>query len=727
MNKKVKNPVKNGVAKVPVIMQMEAVECGAASLCMIMAFYSMWVPLERVRVDCGVSRDGSNAKYILKAARNYGFDAKGYRFEIDEIKRDGIFPCIIHWNLDHFVVLKGFKNGYAYINDPARGDVRITMEEFDTSFTGIVLQIVPGEGFVPTGNKKSMAEYASKRLKGAKTAMALVAVTGIISYMIGVINPVMTRVFMDRLLTGINRTWLGPFIFLMVILATLQIISELITRIYFLKISGKMACVGATTYMWKVLKLPIEFFSQRMAGDIIMREEVNETIAATLVDTVAPLFLHSVMMIVYLFVMLRYSYPLTIIGLSAIFINLIVARYVSEKRVNLTRVRMRDEGKLLSATISGIEMAETIKSSGAENGFFQKWTGYQASVLAQNVKYSVLESYLGVIPPLLTSLANYVVLILGVFFAMRGQFTVGMILAFQGFLSSFMEPANMLINSGQAIFEMRTDMERISDVMDYPEDDIFDEKFGLESEEGEFSKLTGNVEIKNLSFGYCKLKDPLIEDFSLEIKPGERIAIVGKSGCGKSTMAGLISGLYKPWSGEILFDGKRINEISKGVFKGSVSVASQDVELFEDTVENNIKMWDESIEDFEMILAARDAGIHEKIISRPSGYRSKLLEGGKDMSGGERQRIEIARVLARDPSIIILDEATSALDAKTENEVVNAIKNRGITCIVIAHRLSTIRDCDDILVMDNGKVVERGTHDELIKLDGFYKNLVTVE
>ncbi|WP_044956969.1 NHLP family bacteriocin export ABC transporter peptidase/permease/ATPase subunit [Butyrivibrio sp. LC3010] len=727
MKKKIRKPIKNGVARVPVIMQMEALECGAACLCMVMAYYNMWIPLEQMRVDCGVSRDGSNAKYILTAARKYGFEAKGFRYEIDEIKEAGLFPCIIHWNFDHFVVLNGFRNGFAYINDPARGEVKITMDEFDNSFTGVCLRIIPGENFVPGGNKKSIIAYAAKRLKGAKKAILLVALTGIISYMIEVINPVMTRVFMDRLLTGINRSWLNPFIAIMVVLAVLQIISEFISKIYFLKINGKLASIGATTYMWKVLRLPIEFFSQRMAGDIIMREEVNEYIAATLVDTVAPLFLNTIMMLVYLVVMLRFSVGLTFIGILTIVINLLVASYISQKRINLTRVQMRDEGKLLSATISGIEMAETIKSSGAENGFFQKWAGYQASVQAQNVKYSTLDAYLGVIPPLLADIANYLVLTLGVFLTMRGDFTVGMIIAFQGFLSLFMQPANMLITSGQSILEMRTDMERVSDVMEYPEDDVFKEETIEDIEDGTFSKLTGAIEIKNLSFGYSRLKEPLIKDFSLSVKPGQRIALVGKSGCGKSTIAGLISGLYKPWSGDIRFDGKSINEIQTSVFKGSVAVAAQDIGLFEDTIENNIKMWDESIEDFEMILAARDAGIHEKIISRPSSYRSRLLEGGKDMSGGEKQRLEIARVLARDPSIIILDEATSALDAKTEYEVVKAIKNRGLTCIVVAHRLSTIRDCDDILVMDNGVVVERGTHEELMKLNGFYKDLVTVE
>ena len=312
----------------------------------------------------------------------------------------------------------------------------------------------------------------------------------------------------------------------------------------------------------------------------------------------------------------------------------------------------------------------------------------------------------------------------GVYLAMQGRFTVGMIMAFQGFLGSFISPATLLISAGQSLQEMRTEMERIEDVMRYPTDVPEDEPV---SDNCEYDKLSGNIEMKNVTFGYSRLAEPLIENFNLSLKTGSRVAFVGPSGCGKSTLSKLISGLYKPWSGEILFDGKKISEIDRSVFTGSLAVVDQDIILFEDTIANNIKMWDNSIEDFEMIMAARDAQLHEDIMQREGGYQYKMTEGGKDFSGGQRQRMEIARVLAQDPTIIILDEATSALDAKTEYNVVNSIKDRGITCIVVAHRLSTIRDCDEIIVMDNGRVAERGTHDELMKKGGMYAELVTNE
>ena len=723
--KKVRPTITKGAVKVPVIMQLEALECGAASLAMLMAYYGKWVPLEQVRSDCGVSRDGSNAKNIYNAAKSYGFDVKGFRKSPDSIRTSGKFPCIIHWNFNHFVVLCGFKGKYAYINDPARGFVKVDADEFDKSFTGVVIIPVPGKDFKPSGKKKSTVAFARKRLIGAGAAVAFVMLTTIISYMFGIINPIMSQIFMDRLLSGLNRDWLMPFTGVMIGLAVLQLIVSWAQTIYSLKINGKMAAIGSTTYMWKVLRMPMEFFSQRMAGDIQQRRGTNESIAETLVGTLAPLALNTIMMVFYLVLMLQRSVLLTCIGIGTLMLNIVMSRIISEKRINITRVLQRDCAKLSATTVSGVEMMETIKASGAENGFFRKWAGYQASVNAQNVKASKTNELLGMIPMLFGTLAGYAVLVIGVWFIMQGDFTLGILQMFQGFLNAFMSPAMTLVSAGQTIQEMRTEMERVEDVMEYPIDkNVVDN----ENTEGQtMKKLHGNVELKNVTFGYSKLSEPLIKDFSMTMKVGSRVAFVGTSGCGKSTLSKLISGLYDPWSGEILFDGKPRSAYPRAVMTGSVAVVDQDITLFEDTIADNIKMWDESIKDFEMILAARDAQIHEDIMQREGGYQYKLTSGGRDLSGGQRQRLEIARVLAQDPSIIILDEATSALDAKTEYEVVKSIKNRGITCIVIAHRLSTIRDCDEIIVLDHGNVVERGTHDELLKLGGAYTELVTNE
>ena len=714
-------PLAKGVAKVPVVMQMEALECGAASLAMVCAYYDKWIPLEQIRLDCGVSRDGANAKNLLVAARSYGFTAKGYRYEPEDLRRLGKFPCIIHWNFNHFVVLDGFRGNKAYLNDPAKGSYSVSMDAFDNAFTGICLMFEPNETFVPSGKQKSVFSFAMSRLKGAKAAVAFVVLTTLISALIGIISPAFSRIFMDRLLTRESPEWFYPFMIALSVMSALKLLISALEAYYSNRINAKLATVGSTSFLWKVLHLPMDFFSQRLAGDIQGRQGSNAGIANSVVKTFAPLALNAIMMVFYLVVMIRYSWILTLVGVSSLVINAFMARIISKKRINITRIQMRDAGKLAGATIAGVEMIETIKASGAENGFFERWAGYQASVNSAKVRFAKMNQYLGMIPAAVSTVTGIAVLTLGIWFAMEGSFTVGMIMAFQGMLSSFSAPASTFISAGQTMQEMRTQMERIDDVMLYREDECYKS----EGKEGDLEKLMGNIELKNVTFGYSRLSEPIIKNFSLTVRPGERIALVGSSGCGKSTISKLVSGLYQPWSGEILYDGKPLSEVDRNVFTGSIAVVDQEITLFEDSISDNIKMWDTSIEDFEMILAARDAQIHEEIMRRDGGFNYKIAEGGKNFSGGQRQRLEIARVLAKDPTVVILDEATSALDAKTEFDVVNAVKERGITCIVVAHRLSTVRDCDQIIVLENGVAVERGTHEELYAKGGLYTRLIS--
>ena len=722
---KVRKPLTKGVAKVPVIMQLESLECGAASLAMVMAYYGKWVPLEQVRADCGVSRDGSNALNIWNAAEYYGFDVDAYRASPKELKEDGTFPCIIHWNMNHFLVLDGFRGKYAYLNDPARGATRVTWDEFDKSFTGIVLALAPSESFVPSGRRQSVLEFARKNLTGAGAATAFVIISTVVAYLFGIVNSVTSRIFVDRLLTGVNPDWLGPFTAALAGLAALQLITAWIQAIYSLRINGKMGVVSNATYMWKVMHLPMEFFSQRFAGDIQERAGMNATIANSLIQTLAPIAINTAMMVFYLVLMLRQSLLLSAVGLATIIINAIVAKIVSDRRVNIARTRIRDAGKFSSLTVTGIEKIETIKASGAELGFFRRWAGYQASVNAQTVRTAQLNQHLGALPTFLASLANSVVLVIGVFLVMKGSFTLGAVMMFQGFLSSFMSPAMAMISASQTIQETRTQMEYIQDVMEYPEDEGL--KGTPATSDADLVKLRGEVELRDVTFGYSRLADPLIEHLSLKVRPGGSVALVGASGCGKSTVSSLIAGLYQPWSGDVLLDGKPRGAYPHEVVTSSLMVVDQDIVLFDDTIENNIKMLDPTIEDFDMILAARDAEIHDDIVKMPGGYQRKLRSDGSGLSGGQRQRIEIARVLATDPTIIILDEATSALDAQTEANVMRRIHERDITCVVVAHRLSTIRNCDEIIVLDHGKVVERGTHDELMARGDAYADLVTSE
>ena len=718
---RVRKPITGGVAEVPVIMQLEALECGAACLAMVMAYYGKWIPLEKVRADCGVSRDGSSASNIVKAAQFYGLKTEAFTAEPGELEKTFAFPCIIHWNFNHFVVLDGFRSNKAYLNDPARGAYSVDMKTFDESFTGVCICLEPGESFEPSGKPKNVVSFIRKRLSGFEGPLLLITAAGALLAACGIVRPSLDRVFLDSLLTGEKPEWAVKFFVLLTVIAVVETVVTLIKSVFGIRLSGKVDAVGSSSYMWKVLHLPMEFFSQRMAGDIQQRQQSNAVIADIMIGTLAPLLIDGVMLILYLAVMFRYSWKLAITGLTALLLNIIVARIVSKKRLNITRVSMKETAKLGSTTVSGLEMMSTIKANGAEDSFFAKWSGHLANVNAERVKFN-RANLLGLLPQFVLDAANALILFLGAWLVMKGEFTVGSILTFQGLMSGFMAPAIRSVNAGEMLQEMTADMERIDDVMEYPSEKVF----SYEQPET-YGKLSGKLEVKDLVFGYSKLNKPIVDGISFSLEPGKSVALVGDSGCGKSTIARLLTGLYRPWSGEILYDGKHLNEIYGPVFQGSVAMVDQEIMLFEDPVDDNIKMWDKSIEDFEMILAARDARIYNDIMERPEGFRCRLRENGKNFSGGQCQRMEIARVLAQDPTLIILDEATSALDSKTEYEVVRAIHDRGISCVVVAHRLSTVRSCDEIIVMEGGKAVGRGTHDELMRTCAKYRELVSVD
>lgn len=707
------------VVKIPMVMQMESVECGAASLTMILAHYGKWLPLEKVRAACGVSRDGSSAKDIVLAARNYGLEAEGYQVTPEAL--DGMQPAIIHWNFNHFVVFRGFKKGAACLNDPNSGPIEVPIDDFRKSFTGVALTFAPTEAFVKEGHRTRILAYVKKYLQGAGEAFWLTFVFALLAAFVALVIPLFTRTFLDEILSGKNRDWSSTFFLIMGTVALFQFVLVFLQARNAKLVAGSLALKGNVKYLNHVLRLPISFFAMRSVGELQQRQHLNETITHSLVEVLAPQIINIALLGLYLALMLSYSVVLTLVGIIAAAVNLIIVQYYSNQRINLIHSMEQSTGKYFSATVSCIDNMESIKAAGAETGFFEYWSGLWAKKFNMEGNATEQQLKMNLLPILVNGLVNTIILILGALLILKGELSVGMLLAFQGFMSSFLSPVNDIVNASKTIVVMRSQMERIEDVMKFPEDH--------RENEGEMyeGKLGGLVELKNVTFGYSTLLPPLIENFNLRIEPGHSVAFVGSSGCGKSTLAKLISGLYKPWSGEILFDGRPIESISSEELTNSVAVIDQNVVLFDDTVAQNIRMWDESIEDFTLMMACNDAQIRDDIVSRPDGFGTKLVRGGQNFSGGQRQRMEIATALAKEPAVLIMDEATSALDPKTEDEVMASIRMMGPTQIIIAHRLSTIRDCDEILVMDQGKILQQGNHEELIAQEGLYRDLMKSE
>ena len=708
------------LAKVPQVMQMEVVECGAASLTMILAHYGKWLPLEEVRAACGVSRDGSSAKMILQAARNYGLDAKGFRMSPEAL--EGKQPAIIHWNFEHFVVFRGFdRKGRACINDPGIGPVKWPMEEFRKHYTGVCLTFEPTEKFEKGGQQTSILSYMKKNLNGVSEAFWLTFSFALMGAFVALLSPLFTRIFLDEILSGKNADWVKWFFIGMGALAVFQFFVVLLQSRYTKRVAGALALKSNKDYLRHLLRLPMSYFAMRHVGDLQQRMHLNQEITNSLIEVLAPQVINIGLLVLYLFLMFSYSFWLTIIGFVAAGVNLAIVHYFANLRINLIRSMEQSEGQYFSATISCIDNMESIKAAGAETGFFKYWSGLWAHKFNVNANADKQQAQMALLPVMANALCSVAVLVLGAYLILQGDLTVGMLMAFQGFMGSFLAPVNELVNGSQKIVEMRSQMERVEDVMKYPEDHRESEKEILQG------KLGGLLEMKHVTFGYSPIQPPLIEDFNLRVEPGHSVALVGPSGCGKSTLAKLISGLYKPWSGEILFDGRPIESIPNEELTNSVAVIDQNVVLFDDTIAQNIRMWDPSIEDFTLMMACNDAEIRADIVSRPEGFDTKIVKGGQNFSGGQRQRFEIATALAREPIVLIMDEATSALDPKTEDEVMKRIRRMGPTQIIVAHRLSTIRDCDEIIVMDQGKILQRGRHEELIAQEGFYQKLMKSE
>ncbi len=711
--------------KTPVVLQMEAVECGAASLSIVLSYFKRFVPLEKLRQDCDVNRDGSSAKNILKAAALHGMEGKGYKFEVEDFE-DQDFPVIIHWKFNHFLVLEGIKNDKVYLNDPAVGHQVIPLEEFGNSFTGIVLEIVPSDNFTKLGKKSNLLAGLKSRLKHYEKDIAFIILLGLLLVVPGIVIPVFTRIFVDNILIGNLREWLWPLVAGMAITAIFRAVVNYLKLHYLLRTKSKLDMVTSAKYFWHVLRLPISFFNQRYRGEIGSRILLNSKVADLITGKLANNFLDIILIAFYFIIMLQYDVVLTILGTCLSLINILALRIISKKRAEGYLNYTSESGKLMGVTLGGIQTIETLKAMGRENDFFIKWSGYFTKVVNSGQKLGILTLLLNSVPVLLKSIITIVILIIGSLKVIDGVITMGMLVAFQSLFESFSQPIENLVRLGSDLQEAEGDMTRLDDVLKSEIDIQVSRELRVNKDNySEITKkLDGYIEFRNVTFGYSNFSKPLIENLSFKIAPGEKVALVGGSGSGKSTIAKLLAGFYEPWSGEILFDGKPRAEWPRQVINNTLSMVAQEVFLFQGTFREILTIWDTTVPDQMVIKAAKDACIHEFISGKSNAYDYEISEGGKNLSGGQRQRLEIARALVSNPSSIILDEATSALDSLTEQIVLDNIGKRKCSVLVVAHRLSTIRDCDEIIVLQQGQIIERGVHKDLLKKKGEYAKLI---
>lgn len=719
------------VKRVPVVLQMEAVECGAASLAMILAYYKRFIPLEKMRIDCNVTRDGSLAKYIVKAAAKHELETKAYKMDPEQIRQRQDFPMIIHWNFNHFVVLCGFRGTDAVINDPASGRIRVPAEVFDRSFTGIALCFRPGEAFERIGMPAQTGGFIKKMCRGQKAAFVFVIVLGAVYSLLNGLPPVFYKIFTDRILLGGSPEWLPALLLAMLATGTGMLLAGGLQVLFAKRLQAQLRIREAAVFFRKLLRLPAAFFDQRFCGDIVSRQQDGQEIISLFFERILPALMEVILMLCLYGLMFSLDVRMSLVAAVAGILQLLAALLRARHYGNLGRNLSRDSGKLSGVKLSGISMIETIKASGAEQGLLERILGYQTRYDNARLELEKSRIRLGILPGLMAGLSNGIILILGIYAVFEGKQTIGTLAAFQAFLQLCFSPMTSFAQGLQAAQEMKGNVERVQDVLEY-EDDPLSGGAALPGsdvlpETENAGRLTGRLCVRDISFGYSPVTEPLIRSFSMEAEPGKVIALAGGSGSGKSTVAKLLCGLYPCASGAVLYDDVRLEELDIRLLRRSVAVVDQQIALFGGTVRDNITMWDDSIRQEKVIQACKDACIHQDIMARKHGYQHVIREGGSDFSGGQRQRMEIARALVKDPSVLIMDEATSALDVMTEQKVMDAVRRRGMTCVVIAHRLSTIRDADEIIMLVCGVIKERGTHEELMAADGAYAALLRAD
>lgn len=704
---------------------MHASECGAACLGSVLGFFGRHVSLTELREKCEVSRDGSSAASIVRAAKHYKLDAKGLSVKGYLLKSLSL-PLILFWQYSHFVVLEGYRDDRYYLNDPSSGRRTVSAEEFEKSYSGVALQFSPTEQFLSGGALPSLGTRLLNLFADHWKVLVTVCFLSLLLALFSLTIPLTLTYFVDGVLLG-NRSW-PALVFLLLGAGVIAYLSSLFKFRMLERLALRFSVKRYDQTMSKLLRLPIDFFDHRLVGDVTDRVASIDRIARNMSSRFLVTGLEVLLSVVFLIALFFYDVRLTFVVLAIGAVHLVIAFLLNRPRHIRSQAMRREQGLLLGLGMQMLRHADNLRMTGMDDRFFSRWAGQQAKELTARQHYEELNLLNSALPAVAATIRTATVLALGGYFVIVGEMTIGMLAGFYVLAELFLNPIGRILEFENQRQDLETELQRINDVTLTKVDPIYtriDEKATSIRTFKQRLHLTGRVELRNVTFGYNKSRPPLIKDFNLTIKPGQRVAIVGASGSGKSTLAYLVSGLSQPWSGEILFDGYLRDRIPEEVLQRSISVVSQEAVLFAASVRDNITLWNSAIPNEAIVEAARDARIHSEILNRPSGYATVVEESGRNFSGGQRQRIEIARALVGNPTVLILDEATSALDAETEEFVDDALRRRGVTCLIIAHRLSTVRDCDEIVVLEQGEVIERGTHSSLISNEaGHYFNLL---
>lgn len=705
--------------KVTTVYQIEACECGAASLSMIMSYYGRYEVMEEIRYRCGVTRDGCSAADIITGAEYYGLKVKGYKRTADGLRYVKT-PAILHWNFVHFVVLEGIVGKWAYINDPAIGRRKISFAELEDCFTGVVLSCEPGDNFEKKNNDSGFFKEIGRRLSADTKSVLFMVLAGILLVFPGVLIPILTQMFVDIVILEKTSDWMKGLLIAFLGVYLYKALFTYLKSTVLSKLRLKMSLISNHFLMFRMLRLPIRFFTQRSAGELAGRADNNNAVTTFLAGNFSDAIMEFFESLFYLALMVVYNLKLTGCGIAGVIINVIFTILIIKPLEGLNLRYLQNQGLLNANLCAGFSVATSIKANGVEDEYAKGMLNSYARTTDSDQKLGITQQLLGAFPGAFSSVISIVVLAVGGTLIMEGECTAGTLTAFGMLLSSFNGSVNSIISIVQRIQNMKAAMARISDV----DNTGGDRRFYSEKEDCPVEKFRGKVEVKNLSFGYNPSLDPVVRDINFTIEPGSRVAIVGSSGCGKSTLGKLITGIQHPWEGEVLIDGISIDRIPQPLLCESLSVINQDALIFSGTVKDNITLWNKRYTAKSVLEAVRDADAYQMIEGFKDGYDYVLSESGNNLSGGQRQKLEIARALVKNPSIILMDEATSAMDAVTEQIIVDNIRKRGCTCIIVAHRLSSIKNCDLILVMDEGRIVQYGTHESLMKVDGIYKELI---